>query len=114
MNPYDGYQLYQVQRTRTCAEILADEARRGRQAATVLRGSRALPGEASTRGILALNAIRSMTAGRLGATIRGQRRPAAELASPPRQISTPRQIRRVAATDRSRTVSLVPPRGQYS
>jgi hypothetical protein len=31
MNPYDGYQLYQVQRTKTRAEILADDARRGRQ-----------------------------------------------------------------------------------
>ena len=55
MNPYDGYQLYQVQRTKTRAEILADDARRGRRA-TVLRGSRALAGEASTPGIIALNA----------------------------------------------------------
>ena len=30
MNPYDGYQLYQVQRTKTRAEILASDARRGR------------------------------------------------------------------------------------
>ena len=47
MNPYGGYQLYQVQRTKTRAEILADDARRGRQAA-VFRGSRAPAGEAST------------------------------------------------------------------
>jgi hypothetical protein len=47
MNPYDGYQLYQVQRTRTRAEIIADDARRGRQAAAVLRGGRTLVGEAS-------------------------------------------------------------------
>ncbi len=44
MNPYDGYQLYQVQRTKTRAEILADDARRGRQAAVVFRGGRALAG----------------------------------------------------------------------
>jgi hypothetical protein len=63
MNPYDGYQLYQVQRTKTRAEILADDARRGRQAAVVCRGSRALAGEAaSTLGIMALNAIRAMAA----------------------------------------------------
>jgi hypothetical protein len=61
MNPYDGYQLYQVQRTKTRAEILADDAWRGRRAA-VFRGSRALAGEASTPGIMALNAIRAMTA----------------------------------------------------
>ena len=45
MNPYGGYQLYQVQRTETRAEILASDARRGRQAAAVFRGRRALPGE---------------------------------------------------------------------
>ena len=42
MNPYYGYQLYQDQRTKTRAEILADDARLGRQAAAVFRGSRAL------------------------------------------------------------------------
>jgi hypothetical protein len=62
MNPYDGYQLYQVRRTKTRAEILADDARRGRQAAAVFRGSRALGGEASTPGIMALNAIRAIAA----------------------------------------------------
>jgi hypothetical protein len=62
MNPYYGYQLYQVQRAKTRAEILADDARRGRQAAKVFRGSRALPGEARTPGIMALNAIRAMAA----------------------------------------------------
>jgi hypothetical protein len=62
MNPYDGYQLYQVQRTKTRAEILADEARRGRQAAAVFRDSRALAGEAGTPGIMAMNAIRAMAA----------------------------------------------------
>jgi len=62
MNPYDGYQLYQIQRTKTRAEILADDARRGRQAATVFRGSRALAGEAGTPGIIALNATRATAA----------------------------------------------------
>ena len=61
MNPYGGYQLYQVQRAKTRAEILADDARRGRQAAA-FRGSRALAGEAGTPGIMALNAIRAMMA----------------------------------------------------
>ena len=59
MNPYDGYQLYQVQRTKTRNEILADDARRGRQAAAVFRGGRALAG---ARGIMALGAIRAMAA----------------------------------------------------
>jgi hypothetical protein len=62
MNPYGGYQLYQVQRTRTRAEIIADDARRGRQAAAVSRGRRALAGQASTTGVKALNAIRAMMA----------------------------------------------------
>jgi hypothetical protein len=62
MNLYDGYQLYQVQRTRTRAEILADDARRGRQAAAVFRGRRALAGQAGAPAIMALNAIRAMAA----------------------------------------------------
>ena len=62
MNPYGGYQLYQVQRTETRTEILAGDARRGRQAAAVFRGSRALAGEASTPGIIALKAIRAIAA----------------------------------------------------
>ena len=59
MNPYDGYQLYQVQRTKTRNEILADDARRGRQAAAVVRGGRALAG---VPGIMALGAIRAVAA----------------------------------------------------
>jgi hypothetical protein len=62
MNPFGGYQLFQVQRTKTRAEILADDARRGRQAAAVFRGSRALPGETGAPGIAALNAIRARAA----------------------------------------------------
>jgi hypothetical protein len=61
MNPYGGYQLYQAQRTETRAEILAGDARRGRQAA-VFRGGRALAGKAGTPGITALNAIRAIAA----------------------------------------------------
>jgi hypothetical protein len=62
MNPYYGYQLYQAQRTKTRAEILAGDARLGRQAAAVFRGRRALAGKASTPGIMALNAIRARAA----------------------------------------------------
>jgi hypothetical protein len=62
MNPYYGYQLHQAQRTMTRAEILAGDARLGRQAAAVFRGSRALAGKASTPGIMALTAIRAIAA----------------------------------------------------
>ena len=62
MNPYYGYQLYQDQRTKTRAEILAGDARLGRQAAAVSRGSRALAGKASTPGIMAMNALRALEA----------------------------------------------------
>jgi hypothetical protein len=62
MNPYYGYQLCQAQRTKTRAEILAGDARLGRQAAAVFRGRRALAGKASTPGIMALNAIRAIAA----------------------------------------------------
>ena len=62
MNPYYGYQLYQAERAKTRVEILADDARRGRQAAAVSRGSRALAGEVGAPGIMALKAIRAMAA----------------------------------------------------
>ena len=62
MNPYGGYQLYQVQRTETRAEILAADWRPSRASAAVLRGSRALTGQASTPGIMVLNAIRAIAA----------------------------------------------------
>jgi lambda repressor-like predicted transcriptional regulator len=42
MNPNLTYQLYQSQRIKTRAEILADDARRGRQAAAVSRCARGL------------------------------------------------------------------------
>jgi hypothetical protein len=62
MNPYNGYQLYQVQRTKTRAEVLAGDARLGRQAAALSRGSRALAGQASAPGVRALNALRALAA----------------------------------------------------
>jgi hypothetical protein len=74
MNPYGGYQLYQVQRTKTRAEILAGDARRGRQAAAVVRFSRALAVKASTPGIIALSAIRATAAHRPRAASPGQAR----------------------------------------
>jgi hypothetical protein len=74
MNPYGGYQLYQVQRTKTRAEILAGDARRGRQAATAVRVSRALAVKASTPGTIALNAIRAAAAHRPRAASPGQAR----------------------------------------
>ena len=42
MNPNYGYQLYQVQRLTSRAEIIAADARRGHQAAAVARGTRRL------------------------------------------------------------------------
>jgi hypothetical protein len=42
VNPNYGYQLYQAQRVVPRGEILASDARRGRQAATVTRGTRRL------------------------------------------------------------------------
>jgi len=44
MNPNYGYQLYQAQRFAPRAEILAGDARRGRQAAAVTRRTRRLSG----------------------------------------------------------------------
>jgi hypothetical protein len=52
MNPNYGYQLYQAQRPTPPAEILAADARRGRQAAAVTRGTRRLA--RGTRAVPAL------------------------------------------------------------
>jgi hypothetical protein len=49
MNPNYGYQLYQVQRPRTRAEMMTQDARRGRLAAAFSRRSRKLAGKASKR-----------------------------------------------------------------
>ena len=50
MNPNYAYQLYQAQRVTPRAEILAADARRGRQAAAVTWGTRRLA--RGTRGTL--------------------------------------------------------------
>lgn len=57
MNPNYGYQLYQIQRIKTRAEILADDARRGRDAAAVARGSRRAYRKTLGWGIKVLNEI---------------------------------------------------------
>lgn len=62
MNPNYGYQLYQAQRPKTRAEILAGDAQLGRQTAAVFRGRRARAGKASTPGIAVLNTIRAIAA----------------------------------------------------
>lgn len=62
MNAYYGYQLYQAQRPKTRAEVLAGDARLGRQVAAVFRGGRAIAGKTRTPGITALNAIRAKAA----------------------------------------------------
>ncbi len=74
MNPYGGYQLYQVQRTRTRAELLAGDARRGRQAAAVARGSRALAVKARKPGVMVLDAIKAAAAHRPRAAWLGEAR----------------------------------------
>lgn len=55
-----GYQLYQAQRPRTRAEIIADDARLGRQAAAIARGGRELADAVTTPGIRAASAIRAL------------------------------------------------------
>jgi hypothetical protein len=57
MNPNLVYQLYQADRTSTRAEILADDARRGRSAAGVRRGGQAAARKMRARGRTALNLI---------------------------------------------------------
>jgi hypothetical protein len=60
MNPNYGYQLYQIQRIKTHAEVLADDARRGRCAAAVARGSRRAYRTMLAWGIKVLTAIRAL------------------------------------------------------
>jgi hypothetical protein len=57
MNPNLVYQLYQADRTRTRAEILAEDARRGRSAAAVRRGGQAAARTVRTRAITTLHLI---------------------------------------------------------
>lgn len=59
MNPNYGYQLYQIQRIKTRAEILADDARRGRCAAAVARGGRRAYRKTLGWGIKVLNGTRT-------------------------------------------------------
>jgi hypothetical protein len=56
MNPNYGYQLYQAQRVTPRAEIIAGDARRGRQAAAVTRRTRRLA--RATVGLLVSRACR--------------------------------------------------------
>jgi hypothetical protein len=46
MNPNLAYQLYQAGRTKTRAEVLADDARRGLLASTLAKPARRLTGRA--------------------------------------------------------------------
>jgi hypothetical protein len=57
MNPSYGYQLYQAQRVRTRAEVLAGDMRRGRQAAAVSRAGRGSARQARAAAMVPLNAI---------------------------------------------------------
>jgi Tfp pilus assembly protein FimT len=57
-----GYQLYQDQRTKTRAEILAADARLSRQAEAISRATRTVAGPASAAGIRARDAIRALVA----------------------------------------------------
>ena len=57
MNPSYGYQLYQAQRVRTRAEVLADDMRRGRQAAAVSRAGRGSARKARVSAMAPLYAI---------------------------------------------------------
>jgi hypothetical protein len=62
MIPNYGYQLSQERRTRTRAELLAGDARLGRQAAAVSRGSRAVARRARASAGFALKAIAAVEA----------------------------------------------------
>jgi hypothetical protein len=62
MNPNYGYQLYQAQRIKIRAEVLADDARNGRQAAAISRGSRALAAKVRASAVTALNAVAGIRA----------------------------------------------------
>jgi hypothetical protein len=57
MNPNYGYQLYQAERVWTHQQILADDARRGQQAAAISRGTRKLMSKARSSLTQALGII---------------------------------------------------------
>jgi hypothetical protein len=62
MYPNYGYQLYQAERTKTRAEVIADEGRRGRAAAAVSRAGRELARTAGAAARSALNATAAQVA----------------------------------------------------
>jgi hypothetical protein len=62
MFPDNGYRLYQAQRPRTRAEIIADDARLGRQAAAIARGGRELADAATAPVTRAAGALRALAA----------------------------------------------------
>jgi hypothetical protein len=63
MNPNYGYQLYQVERTQTRAEVLAADAQRGRWAAAHSRRGRRGPARRGRgRGIMVIIAGRTARA----------------------------------------------------
>jgi hypothetical protein len=62
MNPNYGYQLYQAERTRTRAEVLAGDTQRGRWAATFRRGHRSRARRGPGRGIMVIIAGRAARA----------------------------------------------------
>jgi Tfp pilus assembly protein FimT len=63
MIPNYGYQLNQERRTRSRAELLANDLRLGRQAAAVSRGRRAAARMARASVSIALKAIAALKAG---------------------------------------------------
>jgi hypothetical protein len=62
MYPNYAYELYQAERTRTRAEVLAADRRRGRWAADSRRGRRGLTRRGRGRGIMVIIAGRTARA----------------------------------------------------
>ena len=62
MYPNYAYELYQAERTRTRAEVLAGDTRRGRWAADSRRGRRGLTRRSRGRGIMVIIAGRTARA----------------------------------------------------
>ena len=62
MYPNNAYELYQAERTRTRAEVLAGDTRRGRWAAASRRGRRGLTRRGRGRGIMVIIAGRTARA----------------------------------------------------
>ena len=62
MYPNYAYELYQAERTRTRAEVLAADARRGRWAAASRSGRRGLARRGRGRGIMVIIAGRTARA----------------------------------------------------